>query len=77
MNDLLGAVDGSVVTNLSLIQWNEVVPFAPFLGSVSNTSSYLQWTIPLSGLAVNGSGLTPLPTYPDATNNVSLALFDA
>ncbi|THH00207.1 hypothetical protein EW026_g2261 [Hermanssonia centrifuga] len=71
----LGAVDGSVVNNISLIEWNEVVPFAPF-GSESNASSYLQWTIPLSGLSVNGTALTPIPTYPGATSNNSLALFD-
>ncbi|KAI0086145.1 aspartic peptidase domain-containing protein [Irpex rosettiformis] len=73
----LGAVDGSVVTNLSLIQWTEVVPFAPFLGSADNTSSYLQWSIPLSGIQVNGTTLVPQPTYPNATSNSSLALFDA
>ncbi|EMD34064.1 hypothetical protein CERSUDRAFT_117574 [Gelatoporia subvermispora B] len=71
----LGAVDASVVTNRSLIEWNEVVPFAPF-GSESNTSSYLQWTIQLSGISVNGSDLTPIPTYPKDTSNHSLALFD-
>ncbi|KAI0690006.1 aspartic peptidase domain-containing protein [Cytidiella melzeri] len=73
----LGAVDGSVVTNLSLIQWNEVVPFAPSIGSASNTSSYLQWVIPLSSIQVNGTALTPQPTYPNATSNTSLALLDA
>ncbi|KAI0819099.1 acid protease [Irpex lacteus] len=73
----LGAVDGSVVTNLSLIQWNEVVPFAPLLGSAGNASSYLQWTIPLSGIQVNGTILMPQPTYPNVTSNGSLALLDA
>ena len=47
-----GAVDGSIVTNISLINWNEVVPFSPFLGSASNTSNYLQWTVPLGGISV-------------------------
>jgi len=70
-----GAVDSSVVTNRSLITWNEVVPFAPF-GSESNTSSYLQWAIRLSGISVNGTELTPIPTYPNATSNTSLALLD-
>ncbi|KAI0747287.1 acid protease [Irpex lacteus] len=73
----LGAVDGSVVTNLSLIQWNEVVPFAPLLGSAGNTSSYLQWTIPLSGIQVNGTALAPQSTYPNVTSKSSLALLDA
>ncbi|KAI0342755.1 acid protease [Trametopsis cervina] len=65
-----------VVSNISLIHWTEVVPFAPLLGSAGNTSSYLQWAIPLSGIQVNGTALTPQPTYPDATSNTSLALFD-
>lgn len=72
----LGAVDGSVVTNITLINWNEVVPFAPFTGSASNTSTYLQWVIPLGGILVNSTGLTPIPTYPNATSNSSLALLD-
>ena len=46
-----GAIDGSVVMNRSLIEWNEVVPFAPF-GDESNTSSYLQWTVVLEGASV-------------------------
>lgn len=50
-NITLGAIDGSVVTNRSLIEWNEVVPFAPF-GAESNTSSYLQWVIPLLSISV-------------------------
>ena len=37
--------------NRSLIEWNEVVPFAPF-GAESNASSYLQWTIVLEGVSV-------------------------
>ncbi|KAI0077907.1 acid protease [Panus rudis PR-1116 ss-1] len=72
----LGAVDGSVVTNASLIDWNEVVPFAPF-GSESNTTSYLQWTIPLSTIFVGNTSIAPQPTYPNATSSsYSLALLD-
>lgn len=41
------------MTNVSLIEWNEVVPFAPRLGSTNNVSSYLQWTIPLAGIKVS------------------------
>lgn len=48
----LGAIDATVVTNRSLIEWNPVVPFAPFAGSDGNSSSYLQWSIVLSGLSV-------------------------
>ncbi|KIP08207.1 hypothetical protein PHLGIDRAFT_69749 [Phlebiopsis gigantea 11061_1 CR5-6] len=69
-----GAVDGSVVSNISSIVWNEVMPFAPF-GSESNASSYLQWTIPMGNLTVNGTSLTPIPTYSNISRN-SLALFD-
>lgn len=47
-----GAIDGSVVANRSLIEFNEVVPFAPFQGSGSNTTSYLQWALVLEGISV-------------------------
>ncbi|KAG5341597.1 hypothetical protein C0989_009078 [Termitomyces sp. Mn162] len=47
----LGAVDSSLVKNASLISWNQVVDFAPF-GAESNSSSYLQWAIPISAVAV-------------------------
>ena len=40
-----------MVTNRSLIEFNEVVPFAPF-GSESNSSSYLQWAIVLDEISV-------------------------
>ncbi|RPD60100.1 acid protease [Lentinus tigrinus ALCF2SS1-7] len=71
-----GAIDGSVVANRSLIAWNEVVPFAPFLGSSENSSSYLQWAVVLDGISVNGTEFTPEPTYPIQTMNASLALID-
>ncbi|KAI8980194.1 acid protease [Trametes punicea] len=71
-----GAIDGSVVMNRTLIEWNEVVPFAPF-GAESNTSSYLQWAVVLEGISVNGTAVTPQPTYPAQTFNSSLALIDA
>lgn len=48
-----GAIDSSVVKNASLINWNHVVDFAPF-NTESNTSSYLQWAIPISGFSVRG-----------------------
>ncbi|KAI0833486.1 acid protease [Trametes gibbosa] len=70
-----GAIDGTVVTNRSLIEWNEVVPFAPFAAE-SNSSSYLQWALVLSGLSVNGTAVAPEPTYPVQTLNSSLALLD-
>jgi hypothetical protein len=47
----IGAIDSSVVKNVSDIAWNQVVPFAPF-GSESNSSSYLQWAIHLSSFGV-------------------------
>ncbi|KAG6909869.1 hypothetical protein DXG01_014905 [Tephrocybe rancida] len=71
----MGAVDSSVVKNASLISWNQVVDFAPF-GAENNVSSYLQWAIPMSALAINGSQFKPSPTYPNITGNASLALFD-
>ena len=47
-----GAVDSTVVTDVTLIEWIGVVPFLPF-GSESNASSYLQWAIPISTITVS------------------------
>ncbi|KAG7451143.1 acid protease [Guyanagaster necrorhizus] len=71
----LSAIDSSVVTNVTDVGWHKVVEFAP-IGTTSNVSSYLQWAIPLDSFAVNGSSLVPSPTYPNITNNASLAMFD-
>jgi hypothetical protein len=71
----LGAIDSSVVTNVSNIGWNQVTTFSP-VNTESNASSYLQWAIPISGFAINGTQLISSPTYPTATKNRSLALFD-
>ena len=49
----IGAIDGSVVSNRTNIEWNEVVPFAPFAGTAGNTSSYLLWTVVLESLSVS------------------------
>jgi len=46
-----GAVDSTIVTNVSLIEWHEVIPFEP-LGSENNVSSYLQWVAPISNITV-------------------------
>jgi hypothetical protein len=48
---LVGAVDSTIVTNVSLVEWIEVTPFEP-IGSESNVSSYLQWAIPISNITV-------------------------
>ncbi|KAI9566758.1 acid protease [Boletus coccyginus] len=71
----LGAIDVSVVQNTSNIVWNEVVPFSP-VGTQTNTSGYMYWAIHMTGFAVNGSVLTPIPTYPGPTENSSIALLD-
>jgi len=70
-----GAIDSSIVKNVSNIGWNQVASFSPY-NTESNTSSYLQWAIAISGFAVNGTQLLASPTYPAATMNISLALFD-
>ncbi|KAE9407806.1 acid protease [Gymnopus androsaceus JB14] len=70
-----GAIDSSVVTNLSNIEWNPVVEFSPF-GNESNSSSYYQWVIPLPSIAVNGTSIELSPSYPAVTANTSLAIFD-
>ncbi|TFK40330.1 acid protease [Crucibulum laeve] len=71
----IGAIDASIVTNASRISWNRVAQFPPF-GAENNASSYLQWVIPLSAFAVNGTQFLPSPTYPTVASNHSLALFD-
>jgi len=52
---LVGAVDSTIVTNVSLIEWIEVIPFEP-VGTASNVSSYLQWAIPISNITVSNLG---------------------
>ncbi|KAM5535927.1 hypothetical protein V8D89_010367 [Ganoderma adspersum] len=71
-----GAIDGSVVANRSLIEFNEIVPFAPFQGLGGNATSYLQWALVLEGISVNGTAIAPEPTYPVQTMNKSIALID-
>lgn len=71
-----GAIDASAVTNRSNIEWIDVVPFAPFNGTNGTTASYLQWAVELAQIYVNGSLVTPVPTYPIAQSNHSLALLD-
>ncbi|KAF7330566.1 hypothetical protein MVEN_02496700 [Mycena venus] len=70
-----GAIDTTIVKNVSQIGWNAIVEFSP-VGAESNTSSYLHWVTPLSSFAVNGKKISPIPTYANVTNNSSLALFD-
>lgn len=49
---IAGAIDSSVVTNISHVGWNKVAQFPPF-GAENNVSSYLQWAIPLAAVAVS------------------------
>ncbi|KZT72998.1 acid protease [Daedalea quercina L-15889] len=72
----LGAIDASVVTNRSQIEWHEVVPFAPFNGTNGTSASYLQWAIELRHIWVNGTNITPDPTYSQSDSNTTLALLD-
>ncbi|KAJ7274400.1 aspartic peptidase domain-containing protein [Mycena haematopus] len=69
-----GAVDATVVKNVSDIGWNQVVEFSPV--GAGNVSSYLHWVTPLSAFSVNGTKISPIPTYANVTGNSSLALFD-
>lgn len=49
----LGAIDSSVVQNISLMSWHVVEPFEPFPGqNASTTPLYLDWVIPLDDLIV-------------------------
>ncbi|KAK7033121.1 hypothetical protein R3P38DRAFT_3186668 [Favolaschia claudopus] len=70
-----GAIDTTIVKNVSQIGWNPVVEFSP-KGAESNTSSYLHWVIPMSSFSVNGTKTAPIPTYPGVAGDSSLALFD-
>lgn len=71
----IGAVDSTIVTNASLIEWIGVIPFEP-IGSESNVSSYLQWAIPISNITVGNQTFALQPTYPQQNSNHSVALFD-
>jgi len=71
----IGAIDSTIVKNVSLIEWIEVIPFRP-IGVQSNVSGYLQWAIPISNITVGNQTFTMEPTYPQETSNQSLALFD-
>ncbi|KAJ7227150.1 aspartic peptidase A1 [Mycena pura] len=71
----LGAIDTTIVTNVSKIDWNSVVEFPP-IGAENNASSYLYWVTPLSAFAVNNTQMSPMPTYGSRTANSSLALID-
>ncbi|KAJ7903534.1 aspartic peptidase A1 [Mycena olivaceomarginata] len=70
-----GAIDTTIVKNVSKIGWNPVVEFSP-VGAESNASSYLHWVTPLSAFSVNGKNISPIPTYANVASNSSLALFD-
>lgn len=73
----LGGIDASVVNDTSRITWNRVASFAPFLNEANATAAtYLQWAIPLTSFSVNGTSLTPNPTYSELTERRSLALID-
>ncbi|KAF8256813.1 aspartic peptidase domain-containing protein [Lactarius quietus] len=71
----LGAVDSTIITNFSLIEWNEVVSFEPF-GSENNVTSYLQWAIPITNITIGTETFVLEATYPQANANHSVALFD-
>ncbi|KIJ50974.1 hypothetical protein M422DRAFT_244936 [Sphaerobolus stellatus SS14] len=80
----MGAIDNTVVTNTSLISWHDVVPFLPLPGdNVTDTSLYLQWAIPLAGIAINGTQAdikyTEIPlhaTFANLTGEQPLSLLD-
>lgn len=55
---LTGAIDVSVVQNLSQVVWNEVVPFSP-VGTQTNTSGYFSWAIRMTSFAVKHLILYP------------------
>lgn len=72
-----GAYDAYVVSNITDVAWNRVVQFAPFLGETNVTrSSYLQWAVVLDAISIGNQLITPIPTYPFALENRTVALID-
>jgi len=71
----LGAVDSTVVSNISLIERMKVIPFE-LIGNRSNVSSYLQWAIPIANITVGNRTFALQPTYPEANSDHSVALLD-
>lgn len=71
----LGSIDGSVVKNVSDIEWNEVIEFPP-IASESRESSYWQWALPLKKIFLNGNLLSLSPSYPSMTGGSSIAVLD-
>ncbi|KAH9959623.1 aspartic peptidase domain-containing protein [Russula dissimulans] len=71
----LGAVDSTIVSNISLVEWMEVTPFEP-IGNRSNVSSYLQWAIPITNITIGNQTFALQPTYPAANSGHSVALLD-
>ncbi|KAF9267714.1 acid protease [Marasmius fiardii PR-910] len=71
----LGSVDGSVVKNVSDIEWSEVVQFPP-IASESTETSYWQWALPLKTVFLNGNPVSLSPSYPAMTGGSSIAVFD-
>ncbi|KAF8526310.1 acid protease, partial [Hysterangium stoloniferum] len=73
----LGAIDRTVVQNVSSISWHDVTPFAPLPNeNVTTSSLYLHWAIPLNNLVANITAINLQPTYPAVTGTSPLALFD-
>ncbi|ESK88781.1 pepsinogen c [Moniliophthora roreri MCA 2997] len=71
----LGAIDGTVVTNITRIEWNEVVQFPP-LGVENNVSTYWHWALPLQGISVHSRAVSLSPSYPTITDGLPIAMFD-
>ncbi|KDQ14862.1 hypothetical protein BOTBODRAFT_55061 [Botryobasidium botryosum FD-172 SS1] len=71
----LGAIDSSVIPNVTSIEWLPVVPFSPAVNGTS-TSAYLQWAVQLASMSLNGTAIPLHPTYPNITGPSPLALFD-
>ena len=87
----IGAIDSSVVKNVSKIVWNEVVHLHHLIQRTMYRVTYNgQFVLRASQYGVscsteiqfsifeqvNGAVVTPIPTYPNATHNSSLALLD-
>jgi len=71
----IGAIDASVVRNVSDISWNSVASFPPFFAEASEPT-YLHWAIPISSFSVNDTAADTTPSYPSRNGGHALALID-
>ncbi|KAL7410223.1 aspartic peptidase domain-containing protein [Mrakia frigida] len=75
----IGAIDSSIIPNQSMLQWHPVVEFPPFNNAppANFTSPYLQWSLVLTNVTMNGTAIDLNSTVYPETRGESWALLDA